>query len=88
MVGKKVIALYNFKGNEADGELSFVEGDVIEVRVTQDQKINRAVEERHTFPQFAKCGEVRSAVDDNLLATWAGNENAVALSDIEKSNNS
>jgi hypothetical protein len=32
MVGKKVIALYNFKGNEADGELSFVEGDVIEVR--------------------------------------------------------
>jgi hypothetical protein len=31
MTGKKVIALFNFNGNEDDGELSFVEGDVIEV---------------------------------------------------------
>ncbi len=57
---------------------------MIHVRVTQNEQINRPVEERHVPPQFTDGRTVGPAVDHDLPSRRRHDQRTVTLADIEK----
>lgn len=59
-------------------------GDVIRVRVGENDELERVVEERHGVAELFEDPTVWSAVHENVLPTGCLDKNSIALADVEE----